>query len=91
MKIKPLEWTEYTNTETQILTYMTDFIELGTEYCLGFEIIRTHSKYRLILQNYNNLTDYHPLGLHNTLTDAKEYAQEYAEDEIEKIVERFVE
>jgi|GEM_PF-5414264 hypothetical protein len=91
MKIKPLEWVEYTNTLTGQLTWNAHFIEIGAEYDLGFEIKQKHIKYNLYLQNYNDGCDYNGLGSYDTLDNAKFAAQFYIEREIKDIVERFVE
>ncbi len=90
MKIKPLEWTEHVNTETQKLTYLAHFMEIGSEYNLGFEITQKHGKYQLILQNYNVGSDYHCISYYEHVYKAKEAAQKYAEREIKEIMERFV-
>jgi hypothetical protein len=91
MKIKPLEWIEYTNTSIGQLTWHAGFIEIGVEYDLGFEIKQKHIKFGLLLQNYNIHSDYHPLGNYDTLEDAKNAAYDYATREIREIMERFVE
>ncbi len=91
MKIKPLEWTESVDTKTQQLRICANFVEIGSEYDLGFEITEKFGKYRLILQNYNMGSDYHPLGKYDNLDDAKEMAWAYAKLQIKDIVERFIE
>lgn len=91
MKFKPLEWKEYTNTSSGQLTWIAYFMEIGSEYDLGFEITQKHLKYQLILQNYNDGNDSHPLGKYNNLAEAKEMAFAYAKLQIKDIVERFIE
>lgn len=90
MKIKPLEWLEQVNTETQKIKYTAFFFEIGGEYCLGFEIEQGHIKYHLKLQNYNNGSDYHGLGNFGNLETAKNAAQGYANETMNDIMERFV-